>query len=91
MNPTGENSDCQDTNPKQIGYWNIGDTVFVAMGGKDLVEGKVIHIFEWCSETQYVIEIDTHIDPVLEVRDWLTTSDDRSKPLFFWRRFSEIL
>ena len=54
--------------------WKIDDTAWIHIGGPDnpLHEGKIVHIFElphWAPGMKhYVVEIDTHIDPLLEVR-----------------------
>lgn len=66
--------------------WQIGDTVYFSQGGEELTEGKVVHIFERYNTKQYVIEVETHIDPYLVVRDWLTTSDTKDGDLFIWRK-----
>lgn len=36
-----------------------------------LTKGKVVHIFEMYNFKQYIIEIETHVDPLLECRDCL--------------------
>jgi hypothetical protein len=59
--------------------YKIGDKVWLYVGnhGGKTSEGKVVHIFnlDWGS-TFYVIEIDTHVDPLLQVRDWMTLADE---------------
>ena len=68
---------------------NLGDTVWIAIGADHLIESKVVHIFEHFGKKQYVCEYPTHIDPVLEVRDWLSVSLD-GKSLNLWKRSTEI-
>lgn len=72
---------------------NVGDTVWIhgieTRGGENkLTQGKVVHIFrpEGYSMDQYVVEIPTHIDPLLEVRDGFTVSDAADKPIGIYRR-----
>lgn len=50
-----------------------------------LFEGTVVHIFERY-DTQYVIEVDTHIDPVYFVRDGFTLSDAPTRSIGLFRR-----
>jgi hypothetical protein len=38
--------------------------------------------------TNYVIEIDTHLDPLLKVRSALTMSDAADKPSGAWRNIT---
>jgi len=50
-----------------------------------LFEGTVVHIFERFS-TEYVVEVDTHVEPILYVRDGFTLSDAPNKPIGLFRR-----
>lgn len=58
------------------------------MGRENLLEGKVVAVLnlEGYSFEHYVIEVDTHIDPVLEVRNGHTISDCAEGPLGLWRK-----
>jgi len=70
--------------------YNIDDTVWIAGIGSStnpLVPGRVIKIFNiefgsYDPSTQYyVIEIPTHIEPLLEIRTWDMISQDRHGPV----------
>lgn len=65
--------------------YTIGDTVWIY--GIDrtnikLTPGKIIHSFtlEELSGEQYVIAVDTPIEPLLEIRTWETISQDSRGP-----------
>ena len=65
--------------------YEIGDTVWiygVSRTNTRLTEGKIILTFtpENYTETQYVISVPTTIEPLLEVRDWGTISQDSKGP-----------
>lgn len=68
----------------------LGDTVWIHGIEKNglKTKGKVVHIFrpEGYTIDQYVVEISTHIEPLLEVRDGFTISDHKDKPIGMWRR-----
>lgn len=57
--------------------FEVGDTAYLHNGGRDnpLVAGKVVHKFVLYGRENYVVEIDTPVDPVLEVRCGWTLSD----------------
>ena len=66
-----------------------GDPCWIHIGGKEnpLVKGEVVkkikikdYPFDY-----YVIELDTGIDSVFEVREGSTMSDSPYKPIGFWR------
>lgn len=69
--------------------WKVGDTAYCYCGpnhqGK-LSEGKVVAVLnlERYSFPHYVIEIETHIDPILEVRDAMTMADKKEGPIGFY-------
>lgn len=68
---------------------NIGDTVWFFMGdhqGIMMTDGIVVHTFTRYHTTQYVIEVETHIDPILFIRDGLTITDDENKPIGAMRK-----
>lgn len=54
-------------------------------GGNPLSEGKVVLEFQRQGTKYYVVEFETHIDPVLLVYDGLTLSDDPNKPIGLYR------
>lgn len=67
--------------------YNIGDTVWIhgVSSSNKLTQGKVIANVDLSSngyeELQYIIEIPTHIEPLLEVRTWHTISQDSKGPV----------
>lgn len=72
---------------------NLGDTAYFHPHLEEVMKkrkGKVVHIFEMYGLDQYVIEIDTGIDPVLEVRSSLTVSDHPDQPIGMWRQAPDV-
>lgn len=65
--------------------YTLGQTVFFANGGQELVEGEVVHIFTHFNTEQYVIEYHNTIDYVICVREWLTLAGSRESWLNIWR------
>lgn len=70
--------------------YEIGDPVWIYMAFHDgeLTKGKVVHAFSlpsWCIPEHYVIEIETEVDPVLEIREPNTMSEDGLGPIGMWR------
>jgi hypothetical protein len=62
--------------------YEIGETAWCHIGNGDgLTDGKVIHIFHHGNQKLYIIEIDTHIDPVYVVREWWTMSKQKDRPI----------
>lgn len=70
----------------QVLVFQLGDPCWIATGEEELAGGRVIHIFEHYGLRQYVVEVETHIEPALLVRDGLIMSDAADRPLGFWRR-----
>lgn len=75
--------------------YNIGDDVWihgVAVSNK-LTKGKVIANVDLSTtgytDLQYVIEIPTHIEPLLEIRTWHTMSQDENGPIGSFRSLKE--
>lgn len=74
---------------KQI-VLEVGDVAWIYMSGHkgDLTKGFIVHKF--ClnrnSGEKYVIEIDTPVDPVYEVRDGFTVSDTKKGPIGMYRK-----
>lgn len=65
--------------------YNVGDTVWihgVATTNK-LTKGQVIYslIIQNYQQEHYIIEIPTHIEPLLEIRTWDTISQDEHGPV----------
>lgn len=69
---------------------NVGDQCWCFVGnhkGK-LSKGKVVQVLNldgW-SYKHYVIEIPTHVDPILQVRDPFSVSDHSEKPIGLHRK-----
>lgn len=65
--------------------YELNETVYIHMGGPGNVlrPGNIIHIFEHLGRILYVVEIDTGIDPIYEVRDWSTISETPKGPVNF--------
>lgn len=63
----------------------VGDKVWIAVGEEKLAEGEVVLTFFRYGITQYVIEVDTHIDPILVVRNGFSISDAQDAPLAWGR------
>ena len=74
--------------------YNIKDTVWIHMGERKLTKGRVVEIIdlEHLNEKYnpdyelYVIEVQTGIDPVYEVRDFGQISPDSQGPIALFRR-----
>jgi hypothetical protein len=77
--------------------YNIKDTVWIHMGERKLVEGRVVEIFDlqhvgYPSDREfYVIEIQTGIDNIFEVRDFEQISPDAKGPIQLFRKHSTSL
>jgi hypothetical protein len=66
--------------------YEIADTVWiygVARQSNRLSKGKIIHKFtlESHTEVQYVVSVPTSIEPLLEIREWSTISQDSTGPV----------
>lgn len=76
--------------------YNLRDKVWIHVGEKNLVEGRVVeiidleHLNEGHSKDNelYIIEIDTSIDPIYEVRTWEQISPDAKGPIQLFRQAS---
>jgi len=76
--------------------YSVGDTVWIAgisRNSSRLTEGTVIKILnlsdEGFSEIQYVISIPSAIEPLLEIRNWQTISEDGHGPVGGFRGLTE--
>ncbi len=76
----------------------VGDDVWVyGIGTKNkLTKGKVIKVVDlsdagYATGLHYIIEIPTHIDPLLELRTWETMSQDDRGPVGSFREIGEIV
>ena len=65
-----------------------GLKLWFAIGIDELVEGTVIHTFEHNGGLHYVLELETIMGPLLEVRHWGQVSFTKNGPL---NMFKEIL
>lgn len=78
--------------------YNIGDPVWVygiSPRNTKPVKGKVIKIVDlkdagYLDGPHYVIEIPTHIDPLLEIRTWENMSQDSRGPVGALREVGEL-
>ncbi|MFH1657913.1 MAG: hypothetical protein ABIG35_01245 [Pseudomonadota bacterium] len=66
--------------------YDIGRVVWIAMGVPRLIQGTIVHKFKLAErehpiEWQYVVEVPTHVDIVLELRSWQTISEAAEGPL----------
>lgn len=78
--------------------YNVGDDVWIyGVGLKNkLTKGKIIKIVDlsdqgWAVSPHYIIEIPTHIDPLLEIRTWDSISQDDKGPVGAFRNLGSIL
>lgn len=70
--------------------YKIGQTVWVHTGADEKESGVIVHSFEWYNTKQYVVEFQTHIDPVLYVYNALTMSPTKEGLIGFWSNFKEL-
>lgn len=67
--------------------YHVGDTVWIhgISPSNKLTQGKVISNVNLAGQgyidLQYIIEIPTHIEPLLEIRSWQTISQDEQGPV----------
>ena len=78
--------------------YSVGDTVWIYGGGpkNKLIKGKVIKTVDlrdqgWAIGPHYIIEIPTHIDPLLEIRTWDTISQDDRGPVGCFRNIGDMV
>lgn len=79
--------------------YNIKDKVWIAMGERKLVEGRVVEIIDLAhlkenhdpEQELYIIEVKTGIDDIYEVRTWEQMSDTAQGPLNMFRKIREEL
>lgn len=79
--------------------YNIKDKVWIAMGERKLVEGRVVEIIDLAHLKEnhdpdrelYIIEIKTGIDDIYEVRDWQQISSTANGPLNMFLSIREEL
>lgn len=71
----------------------VGDPCWIHGIGRDsgFTQGKVVYIAQipGYAMRHYIVEIETHVDALLEVRDPFTVSDDPNKPIGAFRRSEE--
>ncbi len=75
--------------------YNVGDTVWIYGVNRSNVkptQGKVIKSvsIENYSDTHYIIEIPTHIEPLLEIRTWHNISQDEKGPVGSLRTLGNV-
>ena len=72
--------------------FKINDSAWIHLGEKNLVEGKIVHIFDLEGDYTpnarriYVLEIDTSIDPIYEARTIDSLSPDKDGPVNLFRK-----
>lgn len=74
--------------------YNIKDRVWIHLGERKLVEGRVVEIIDLAhlkeghssNRELYIIEIKTGIDDIYEVRDFEQISSDASGPINLFRK-----
>ena len=74
--------------------YNIKDTVWIHLGERNLVKGRVVEIIDLAhlkedhdpDQELYIIEIHTGIDDVYEVRDFEQISPDEKGPINLFRK-----
>ena len=72
--------------------YNIKDKVWIHIGERKLTEGRVVDIFDLAhvgypeDREFYVIEIQTGIDNIFEVRDFDQISPDAKGPIHLFRK-----
>lgn len=77
--------------------YEIGDKVWIhgVTSTNNLTEGRIIHYLDLSKkgypDIQYLIEIPTHIEPLLEIRTWQTISQDSDGPVGALRTLGETL
>lgn len=78
--------------------YSIGDLVWIygiSSNNTKSVKGKVIKIIDlsregFSNDPHYIIEIPTHIEPLLEIRTWENMSQDESGPVGAFRELGNI-
>ena len=78
--------------------YTVGDTVWIYginRSNVKPVEGKVIKVVDlsdagYHTGPHYIIEIPTHIDPLLEIRTWHDISQDEKGPIGSFRELGNI-
>lgn len=77
--------------------YNIGDTVWIygITPANKITQGTVIASIDlkdqgFGSELHYIIEIPTHIEPLLEIRTWQTISQDKHGPIGSFREIGKM-
>lgn len=77
--------------------YKVGDQVWIhGLTPKNvLVKGTVVKILDssdisWITNKQYIIEVPTHIEPLLEIRSWETISQDEQGPVGSLRELGEL-
>lgn len=74
--------------------YNIKDTVWIHIGERKLVEGRIVEIIDLAHLDEghdpqrdlYIIEIKTGIDDIYEVRDYEQISPDAKGPINLFRK-----
>lgn len=76
--------------------YDVGDTVWIhgISANNKLTQGRIIASVDLSSsgwtDLQYVVEIPTHIEPLLEIRSWHTISQDEHGPVGSLRDLNNV-
>jgi hypothetical protein len=77
--------------------YEVGDTVWIygiSRSNAKPTQGKVVKVLDLkdagYTDLHYVIEIPTHIDPLLEVRSWQNISQDEKGPVGSFRALGDM-
>lgn len=78
--------------------YSIGDAVWIygiSANNNKLVEGKVIKKLDlskegYMADSHYIVEIPSHIEPLLEIRTWETMSQDSKGPVGAFRKIGDL-
>lgn len=77
--------------------YNVEDIVWIhgISSSNKLTQGKIIGQVDLSergySEVQYIVEIPTHIEPLLELRTWHTISQDEKGPVGSLRSIADMM
>lgn len=78
--------------------YSVGDTVWIygiSPKNNKLIQGKVLKELDlsdvgYTAGPYYIIEIPSHIDPLLEIRTWDTMSQDNKGPVGMFRSIGKL-
>lgn len=77
--------------------YKVNDEVWIHVGSSGkLAKGRVIKVVDlsdagWANSLHYIIEVPTHIDPLLEIRSWHAISQDEHGPVGCFRGIGDMV